>query len=178
MYQRALISSAFGIVVTLVIAAGVGGYIHSQSLIVASEYDEATPAPLHGNKQTSSPTSQSTIPAGWKTYRNDEYEFEVRYPSDWTVTDTSSTNSGEQYAGVLIKSRPRLDLTGYENESIYYLIAMSSAMRSNVSTVADFASDKPNQQSPWNTGIGDEVRKSTMEYEIGQEIIKSFKFTK
>ena len=30
-------------------------------------------------------TPQSVIPADWKTYRNEQYGFEVRYPNDWDV---------------------------------------------------------------------------------------------
>jgi len=33
-----------------------------------------------------SPQPQTLDTSGWQTYRNDEFGFEVRYPSDWKVT--------------------------------------------------------------------------------------------
>ena len=58
MNQRGIISSAFAVVVTLIIAAGVGGYVYVQSKMPNDV--ETIPAPLPG--QSSSPTPSQPAP--------------------------------------------------------------------------------------------------------------------
>ncbi len=136
MNQKGSISSAFGIIVTLVIAAGVGGYIYVQSQQGQCFSDALCDPNSYGNKQPPPPTplktsppqgiactqeakqcpdrsyvgrtgpkcefaacpgekpvSQSVIPADWKTYRNEKYGFEMKYPADWNFEIIDSYNS-------------------------------------------------------------------------------------
>ena len=44
---------------------------------------ESNPSPTVNPAKT---TGQSAVPSDWQTYRNDEYGFEFKYPSNWTMS--------------------------------------------------------------------------------------------
>lgn len=46
--------------------------------------------------------------ANWKIYRNEEYGFEMRYPSDWSVEEKNS------YRGVVRLYNPKSSFTSFE----------------------------------------------------------------
>lgn len=53
--------------------------------------------------------SQSEIPADWKTYRNEKYGFEVRYPGDWQLS-LDGLNQSNPY---IVWERPFVGLLSY-----------------------------------------------------------------
>ncbi|MDP3741617.1 MAG: PsbP-related protein [bacterium] len=77
------------IVLMVIIVALVGALVYL--VAVPKGQENGTPAP----SPTPSPASQDET-AGWKTYRNEEYGFEVKYPSDWeTRKCTTILSSGD-----------------------------------------------------------------------------------
>ncbi|MEK7621904.1 MAG: PsbP-related protein [Patescibacteria group bacterium] len=73
------------IIVILIIIAG-GSYMWSQK------------GPTDG-----SPTAVTTDSANWKTYRNEEYGFEFKYPADFEIEDRSyKSNQGVAIKDVLV----------------------------------------------------------------------------
>ena len=71
------------LVVVIVAIIAVGGYFVFSKKSQLSNQQPTT------NQQTQTPNTQTPTKetAGWKTYRNDVYGLEVRYPANWSVMD-------------------------------------------------------------------------------------------
>lgn len=123
-------------------------------------------------------TSTENETYGWKIYRNEQYGFYFKFPSSWQVRDDSYSRNGQFYPLFHITSPDRLDLVGYQNTPVHYLIQISVDPTSKqMTSVADFAKAYiPGDQSPWNTNISKNVSQTTNEYAIGQKILSTFKF--
>ncbi len=67
---------------------------------------------------TPPPTSETV---NWKTYKNDTYSFEVKYPSNWTSKGSWSENGGFFHVGFgdenAIRTKPPATLRIYPNQS-------------------------------------------------------------
>jgi len=77
----------------VLLVVGIGGYIiftKQNSPSVSQNTQTPTPSPTPQQTQETTPQPSPT-PAkkieGWKTYRNEEYNFEIQYPSDWSIDD-------------------------------------------------------------------------------------------
>lgn len=119
-----------------------------------------------------------TDTSDWKTYRNEQYGFEVKYPNAWEVKDDSYSRNNQRYPLVHITGPDRLDFGDYENVPVHYLIQISiEPISQKITSVADFArAYVPGDQSIWNTRIPADVTKTTNDYIVGKGIIPTFKF--
>ena len=55
----------------------------------SKQKNKATTIPAVQSNKTESFASMTTDPtAGWKTYRNEKYGFELKYPDNWTTLDS------------------------------------------------------------------------------------------
>lgn len=73
-------------IVIVALAAGVGSYVAVKSSQSSKMMAEPTTAPAQvtADQPTVEPTTtQSTIPADWKTYTDAKYNFTLKYPSNW-----------------------------------------------------------------------------------------------
>lgn len=110
--------SAIGIIISLiiivVIAGGIYFYLSSKSSSVVpntvpnenSNELNTTNSNSSSNQSSlaetsSTPKEEQSKTAGWKNFRSEEYDYEVKYPADWT-------NYGELWGGFNITS-PVLD---------------------------------------------------------------------
>lgn len=113
----------------------------------------------------------------WKIYRNDQYGFEFKYPTIWMVKDDTYVQNGQTYLLFHITSPDRFNLPGYQDVGVHYLIQIAVNPMSEVETVSDFAKAKiVGDQSPWNTNLSRDITQTTDEYQIGQQILSTFKF--
>ncbi|MCK4465705.1 MAG: hypothetical protein KAU83_08335, partial [Bacteroidales bacterium] len=79
------ISSLLGIIIVIVIAVvAIGGVLAYQYLWVPEESE-----PMVILEPISTPTDET---ADWKTYRNEEYGFEIRYPDDIKLDEKTPTH--------------------------------------------------------------------------------------
>ncbi len=103
--------SMFGIIsivaiLIILVAGGYWGYRYQFSELSTPK----TPPPKTDQKM---PSSTDIDTSNWKTYRNEKYGFEVRYPGEWSVktsqlgvrttvefTDVSKNNSGMFYSDI------------------------------------------------------------------------------
>ena len=83
------------LVIVIVVLVGAVGYF---SFVKKSEpiAQQPTPTPTQTNTPTKNPTPTQTPKdeiASWKTYGNDQYGFEFKYPANYVVTKTPGGNN-------------------------------------------------------------------------------------
>lgn len=71
------------IIAVLILAAVVGGGILGYQYLLAPREEVSTPTTEEPEEITEDET------ASWKTYRNEEYDFEVKYPAEWEAKEPS-----------------------------------------------------------------------------------------
>ena len=107
------------LIAVIVILVGVVGYF---AFVTKSEPIAQQPTSSE-TKQTSTPQQPSSASinetASWKTYKNDEYGFEVKYPTDWTSAGGFSDYGGFFYVafGVANLSEPLATIHVYPNQT-------------------------------------------------------------
>ena len=60
------------------------------------------------HRQISNSTSTPSGVEGWKTYRNEEFGFEVKYPENWFTYDTYNSPCGDQYGDMVLFRKTKL----------------------------------------------------------------------
>ena len=58
--------------------------------------------------------------ANWKTYTNQQYDFQFKYPTSWTVNDQSYTYKGQNYMTVIFASPLISGVPGASREAYFY----------------------------------------------------------
>lgn len=99
----------------VVIGAIVYGLIYYFIFYKMGNYSESYQYPKPTGKQTISNSQNET--ADWKTYRNDEYEFEFKYPKDWIL---NNQKVGSRIVSII--SPENESLAKKEYEGTYYFI--------------------------------------------------------
>lgn len=111
------------LVVVIVVLVGAVGYF---AFVKKSEpvAQQTTPPPANTQtptQQQPSPTPVVNETANWKIYTSDTYNFEVKYPSDWTSKGYWSENGGFFYVAFgtanSIDSKPLATLRVYPNQT-------------------------------------------------------------
>lgn len=161
------------IVVIVAVFVGVVGYF-----VFGKKSEQATQ-----QQQTTTQTKPKDESANWKSYRNEEYGFEFKYPTGWEIIDESYTGGFPESA---IEDRPwivvhiegpgRYGFPGLENTRVSYRILITDPERvRQLRLIADFGSDVP-AQTWWNADINQEVVEDSIDYKVGSQIISTFKF--
>lgn len=145
--------------------------------VFAYQYFSVEPAPVVvQTPQVQSPT------AGWKTYTNSQYGFEIKYPQDWTIPE-SRYGSDTKILTDIVSSPVRHDLVGYESVGAYYLVNLNFDTDNRLLTNSQGFFVVP-QEMLGATMDEKPIKLSSSslskypEYGIAQQIISTFKFIK
>ncbi len=103
------INTTLAIVIIAVVAAAIGGYIWWQCQQPTST---ASPTSEQAGRQqeTQQNAQEKAELAGWKTYTNEGYEFEFRYPNNFLLD--------ENEPGYIVSVRGQNDNSGYGSFSV------------------------------------------------------------
>jgi hypothetical protein len=170
------------LLVLVVAAAAIGGYLAFGPRAQAPKCSGALtpsggciPETKPSQQNQSAATSTQINASGWQIYTNNQYGFEVWYPSSWIMADSSGPRTCEEdpvvtSIGVSLRSPLRYDLPGYEGIPTQYVLYVSP-------TAYGFfdAPTLPHHQAPANVSIGKGIEEQTSEYKVSQQIISSFK---
>lgn len=124
--------------------------------------------PISQDKIAEQATRQN---ADWKTYKSD-YGFELQYPNDWEIYDTSYTYDGKKNISVNVSSGVRYDLPGYQSIGARYIIQLQFFNNKVNVTNNEFVKAKGSQYVE-EIALTNSLLRSTQEYQDAQKIIKT-----
>lgn len=103
------------LLIFLLFLFGFGGFLLGKYLSVPQNIPAM---PTLGSKPTVIPTTASDETANWKTYTNQDYGLEFKYPSNYTFnslgpnTSQQQLNSGQQISGTVAPSYDTIEFKG------------------------------------------------------------------
>lgn len=172
--RRSLLNFA----ILIVVAAATTVFVLNSARKAVAQIDALNDTPIYIARRQAITDDKRADTSDWKTYRNEKYGFEVKYPIDWKVADTSRVLDNRKYPAVNIESPARYNIPGYDGIPVSYriLILTEGGNLSKINSVADFGSPELGHQSAWNVQLDGRIKEATAEYKIGQQIISSFHF--
>jgi len=111
--------------------------------------------------------------AGWRTYTNSEYGYQLQYPDNWQVKDASYTYSQVKNILVNVISGIRNDLPNYQTTPAEYLLLISFSNNKAIINHNGFVKVGHGRQVVEDVTMTDSYLKSTQEYKDAQKIIQS-----
>lgn len=158
-------------VLTLVVGGGTFYYLQEKHEKLAEQKRAKTEAEITELKRTQ-PPARTTDTTNWKTYRNEKYGFEVKYPSSWTIEDKSFTYSPDRnFLSVELSSPTKYDLPNYESGIFYSFCIDFTAERA---VIPDGCGLVPKLKGS-NEIANIRVDPNSPEYLVAQDIAKSAK---
>lgn len=100
------------IAIAIVVVLGITGFAAYKYFAPKQQTNtETSPTPIAA---INSPTPTLDETDSWKTYRNDDYGFEIQYPNDWPAPTWEQTNYG---GGISFIFNKKIIITYYKNDS-------------------------------------------------------------
>lgn len=193
------------LIIIILVVAGVMGYFVLTRQANAPSVLTPTPAPItavpnHAPAPVTTPLASQDKTAGWKTYRNEKYGFEVKYPEEFIVSMDSIHNIvirpkvESDIELTLIKvQRETLTLDQFVHNDTAYPQTKSTYIedeRTTVNAITTYRSTmllgRGNRRRTFflkdeNSGVDasyDRIKYDNPHYQIFEQILSTFKFIK
>ena len=117
--------------ILLLALGGVGGFLLGRQSLQPKSTTTAQVTPLPSEtpvaeRVTETPSATPNPTAEWKTYHNDEYGFEIKYPAEWLVREGDSLlkegnhvfKEGDLFSAIIIGETQRQNTELYDGAQI------------------------------------------------------------